>query len=59
MKQLSKIASATFLLIIILLLSIASYSVHALEAVATISLPHSGGCYGLAYDSQIGRGIRG
>jgi len=54
MKQLSKIASATFLLTIILLLSIAVYSAHALKAVATISLSYSGGCYGLAYDSRLG-----
>ena len=28
--------------------------VHTFEVGATISLSHSGGCYGLAYDSNMG-----
>ena len=54
MKQLSKIASAIVLLTTILVLSFATSTVNAFEVTATISLIHSGGYYGVAYDSLMG-----
>ena len=53
MRQLSVIACASIIIIILFSVSAASL-VQAVGVVATISLQHSGGCYGLAYDSQMG-----
>ena len=53
MKHQKKTAFVLIVLTSILALSVTTM-VHAFEVVATISLSHSGGCYGLAYDSNMG-----
>ena len=53
MKHQKKTAFVLIVLTAIFALSVTTI-VHAFEVGATISLSHSSGCYGLAYDSNMG-----